>query len=71
MKSEKRVREISINCQHVEGKANIYYEMVIPAEILPESLPRIMNRRCMQMEDCHLWDKTACPAGIQPQTQVH
>ena len=65
MKSEKITRKNTFSCPHLEEKANIYYDIVYPSSILPESLPRIINRYCQQGLDCKLLDKSACPAGIQ------
>ena len=51
-------------CTHANCRVTISSTLSFPAEIIPDSPPRIMARNCSHYLDCSLQDKSACTFKI-------
>jgi hypothetical protein len=66
MITRNRVRQEVVQkyCSHANCTVEIESILVYPAEILPETSPRMNQRTCTHYLMCNLQDKTACTTVI-------
>ena len=66
MQNEDRIRKATYSqfCPHARGEVRIHSVIVYPADIIPETPPRITQRSCNQYLVCNLLDKTFCPMAV-------
>lgn len=66
MQKEDRIRQTTYSqfCPHARGEVRIHSTLVYPADIIPETPPRITRRSCSQYMACNLLDKTFCPMAV-------
>ena len=60
-----RLDEQRFKCQHADSQVVISSKMVFPIRLYGTVAPRLLQRRCDHLVECHLQDKSACPAGVQ------
>ena len=53
-------------CNHASQEISLKTTYVFPADIFPETPPRLNDRSCSHYFDCNLQDKTACTYLITP-----
>lgn len=56
--------EERLTCVHADGPVTLMTEVANPADILPDSSPRILARSCSHYCDCHLQNKTECSYAV-------
>ncbi len=69
MADKNRVTETSDKrfCAHANCKVTLKTSYIFPADILPETPPRLHQRQCSHYLVCNLQDKAACTFSV---TQV-
>ena len=73
MHAKAHVREDNFTCfcQHAKGDVHIASTVVFPADTLPDSPPRVINRSCNHFVDCSLRDKSECAWAIASINRLH
>ena len=66
MQNEERVQQVYYSqfCPHAGGEVDIHSTIVYPADIIPDTPPRITQRSCNRYLSCNLVDKSACPMAV-------
>ncbi len=64
--AQKNRRVEHCTCAHAGGPVTLVTEVARPADLLPDSPPRILARNCSHYCDCHLQNKAECSYAVSP-----